>query len=135
MQELQTVLKEISGILDKGRKQNQSNYNDEQRRDLRELAKSLTYKPDYKDSISLRAAGTCEWFFSDNRFRNWRDSSTSSLLWLSAGAGYGKSVLSRALVNKGRLLANLITSIICYYFFNESRGVDSCLKALRVILY
>ena len=64
-----------------------------------ELLQSLAsdYKSD-KDSISTRVPGTCEWFFKDQRFLDWRDSKSSRLLWVSAGPGCGKSVLSRSLI-------------------------------------
>lgn len=64
-------------------------------------------------------AGTCEWFFNDNRFRKWRDSDTSSLLWLSAGPKCGKSVLSRALIDERLLSTNVMTSTVCHFFFKD----------------
>ena len=76
------------------------------------------YKSD-KDSISERAPNTCEWFFEDPRFQAWRDRKDSSLLWISAGPGCGKSVLSRALVDEKRVCTDLMTTSICYFFFKD----------------
>ncbi len=45
--------------------------------------------------------GTCEWFFIDEKFSTWRDSSNSGVFWLTAGPGCGKSVLARTLVKDG----------------------------------
>ncbi|KAJ5675598.1 hypothetical protein N7462_008495 [Penicillium macrosclerotiorum] len=87
----------------------------------------------YKDINPKRVPGTCEWFLRDNRFSTWRDGN-SGLLWVSAGPGRGKSVLSRALVDEEHLhpLTTLTitssgnlsgpTSIVTYFFFKE--GID-----------
>lgn len=97
-------------------------------------AKMLTslasdYKGD-KDSIPKRVPGTCEWVFEDKRFLDWRDNKRSSLLWISAGPGCGKSVLSRSLIDEKRLCTNVLTSTVCYFFFQDgqerrSKGSDA----------
>ena len=71
----------------------------------------------YKNFNPRKVDGTCEWFLDDDRFRTWRDSNTSSLLWVSAGPGCGKSVLSRALIDEHRLSTNVTTSTVCHFFF------------------
>jgi ankyrin repeat domain-containing protein 50 len=48
----------------------------------------------------IMVPGTCEWFLTDERFCKWRDSKLPSLLWVSAGPGRGKSVLSRSLIDQ-----------------------------------
>ena len=98
-------------------KQTQRNYEDQRERDLlQDLASDYE---GYKDFNPPRVQGTCEWFFMDDRFRKWRDSNTSSLLWVSAGPGCGKSVLSRALIDEGQLSTSVTTSTICYFFFKD----------------
>lgn len=93
------------------------------RRDDQEAGLLQTFALDYKSdksSISTRArrfAGTCERVFEDQSFLEWRDNKKSSLLWISAGPGCGKSVLSRCLIDEQRLCTNLMTSIVCYLFF------------------
>ncbi|OAP54807.1 hypothetical protein AYL99_11255 [Fonsecaea erecta] len=77
-----------------------------------------------------RVPGTCRWFLDDPRFHRWRDSTESSLLWLSTGPGCGKSVLSRALIDEMLLTTQLMTSTVCYFFFKDSlerrqRGEDA----------
>ncbi|KAF7179589.1 hypothetical protein CNMCM7691_008637 [Aspergillus felis] len=117
MQESRTILNEIRMVLEAGSRQTRRNYEDQKERDLlQDLA--ADYK-DYKDFNPPRVEGTCEWFFKDDRFRKWRDSNTSGLLWVSAGPGCGKSVLSRALVDERRLSTNVTTSTICYFFFKD----------------
>lgn len=98
MQESREVLGEIRKFLEADRRQNQTNYEDQKERDLfQDLASGYE---DYKDFNPARVEGTCEWFLTDDRFRKWRNSNTSSILWISAGPGCGKSVLSRALVDE-----------------------------------
>lgn len=78
------------------------------------------YKSD-KDSISTRVPGTCEWVFEDKKFLEWRTTKQSSLLWISAGPGCGKSVLSRCLIDERRLCTNVMTSTVCYFFFKDGQ--------------
>jgi len=109
------------------------------RRDDREAELLETLASDYKsdkDPISTRVPGTCEWFFEDDRFLKWRDSQDSRLLWVSAGPGCEKSVLSRALVDERRVCTNAMASTVCYFFFKDGQeqrilGTD----ALSAILH
>ncbi|KAA6407760.1 MAG: hypothetical protein FRX48_08598 [Lasallia pustulata] len=94
------------------------------RRDDKEAELLETLASDYKsdkDSISVRVPGTCEWFFEDDRFLEWRDSTYSRLLWVSAGPGCGKSVLSRALIDERRVCKNPMDSTVCYFFFKDGQ--------------
>ncbi len=87
-----------------------------------ELLKTLAsdYKSD-KDSVSARIPDTCEWFFKDDRFLKWRDSKHSRLLWVSAGPGCGKSVLSRSLIDERRVCTSAMASTVCYFFFKDGQ--------------
>ncbi|KAH8660053.1 hypothetical protein BX600DRAFT_399966 [Xylariales sp. PMI_506] len=89
-----------------------------------------------KDFNPKKVPGTCEWLLKDERFTQWRDSKTSSLLWVSAGPGCGKSVLSRALIDEGHLSTSVTTSTVCYFFFKEGeeRRMDSA-SALSAVLH
>lgn len=84
-----------------------------------------------KDSISARVPGTCEWFFEDNRFLKWRDSKHSRLLWVSAGPGCGKSVLSRSLVDERRVCTSAMASTVCYFFFSRMAKNSVCVVLMR----
>ena len=107
MQESRTILDDIRRILEESGKQPQKIYEDEKEKALlQDLASD--YEGD-KNFNPPRVIGTCEWFFKDDRFRKWRDSNTSSLLWVSAGPGCGKSVLSRALIGK------CLRTLLIYY--------------------
>ena len=72
-----------------------------------------------KDMNPRRVKGTCEWFLHSSQFLEWRDSTTSKILWVSAGPGCGKSVLSRSLIDEGHLTAGSQNSTVCYFFFKE----------------
>ena len=58
--------------------------------------------------------GTCKWFIDHRLFKDWRDSSSSTPLWVSADPGCGKSVLARYLVDEV-----FTGGIICYFFFKD----------------
>jgi ankyrin repeat domain-containing protein 50 len=117
MQQSRTILEQIRQVLEENGKQNQKIYEDQKEKELLQALTS-SYE-DYKDFNPRRVEGTCEWFFSDDRFLKWRDSNTSSLLCVSAGPGCGKSVLSRALIDERRLSTTVTTSAICYFFFKD----------------
>ena len=88
----------------------QSRLDDEEAKILQTLASD--YRSD-KDSISEKVAGTCEWFYEDAKFLQWRNSKESRVLWVSAGPGCGKSVLSRSLIDERRVCTDATTSTVC----------------------
>ncbi|KAH8647874.1 hypothetical protein BX600DRAFT_484435 [Xylariales sp. PMI_506] len=134
MRQSRNILEGIHQILEDGGRQIQRNYDDEKERALfHDLA--CDYEG-YKNFNPPRVKGTCEWFFNDERFHKWRDSNTSSLLWVSAGPGCGKSVLSRALIDDHRLSTSLTTATICYFFFKDGdEGRRYSMNALCAILH
>jgi hypothetical protein len=116
---------------------------------LQDLAIAAGDYERYKNLNPKRVRGTCEWFLMDERFCKWRDNASSSLLWVSAGPGRGKSVLSRSLIDEGLLDITTITitpssnepitsrqSIVCYFFFKDGGDghMDSA-QALCALLY
>ncbi|KAL9601837.1 MAG: hypothetical protein Q9179_002728 [Wetmoreana sp. 5 TL-2023] len=117
MQESQDILGEIRRILEESRMQTIKVHEDQKEKELLQGLVS-DYEED-KNFNPQRVEGTCEWFFNDDRFRKWRDGSTSGLLWVTAGPGCGKSVLSRALIDERRVSTNVTTSTICYFFFKD----------------
>ncbi|KAI1077965.1 hypothetical protein F5B20DRAFT_549960 [Whalleya microplaca] len=122
------ILDTIRQILEASGRQTRQIYEDQKETELlRDLASD--YKGN-KDFNPRRVEGTCRWFLNDKRFQNWRDSNTSSLLWVSAGPGVGKSVLSRALIDEHHLYTNISTSTICYFFFRDGDDINSALSAI-----
>ncbi|KAI2819722.1 hypothetical protein CBS133816_10016 [Aspergillus niger] len=153
MQESQTILDDIRMILRDGEGQAKKFYEDKAERSLLQDLTSAFSDPSkshaelpweaqdvglesYKNLNPERVPGTCEWFYKDERFCEWRASENSSLLWVSAGPGCGKSVLSRALIDEDRLSISVTTSKICYFFFKEgdNRRMRST-NALCALLY
>ena len=128
------IQRSIQNMLEASQAHRQQDRREDQEAELLETLAS-DYKSD-KDSISARVPGTCEWFFEDERFLKWRDSKDSRLLWVSAGPGCGKSVLSRSLIDERRVCNNTMTSTVCYFFFKDGekhrmRGAN----ALSAILH
>ncbi|KAJ8063446.1 hypothetical protein OCU04_008662 [Sclerotinia nivalis] len=81
-----------------------------------------------------REEDTCLWCLKDPKFLDWRDKSSSRLLWVTADPGCGKSVLSRALVDERLFEQEANGTIICYFFFKDTsekqRSPASALSAL-----
>ncbi|KAN0079341.1 Ankyrin repeat-containing domain protein [Elaphomyces granulatus] len=64
-----------------------------------EILKRLNKSPyrERKERNPERIEGTCEWFMAHKLFRDWHESKSSTILWVSADPGCGKSVLRSAL--------------------------------------
>lgn len=78
--------------------------------------------------------GTFDWFLTDDKFKQWQATKERQMMFLTADAGCGKSVLLKSLVDDE--LATCSRHITCYFFFR--RGVDlqeSALEALCAILH
>ena len=86
----------------------------------------------FKDRNPNRLEGTCQWVFGHENFRNWRESKSSGLLWISADPGCGKSVLSKSLVDKD--LKSMDSRITCHFFFKDNndkqKSITTALSAL-----
>ncbi|VUC32840.1 unnamed protein product [Clonostachys rosea] len=80
-----------------------------------------------------RVLGTCEWFVSHPQFKHWREGKSSSLLWVSANPGCGKSVLAKYLTDEIKTTKFRTT---CYFFFKEDfDDQKSARSALSCILH
>ncbi|KAF3073748.1 hypothetical protein CFAM422_003956 [Trichoderma lentiforme] len=118
-----------------------------ERKLLSDLATTSGDYERYKNINPERVPGTCMWFLTDERFLTWRDKKSGDLLWVSAGPGCGKSVLSKALIDERHLSpdttvtisSSTITvseSIICYFFFKDGgEGKMDSAQALCAILH
>jgi hypothetical protein len=82
--------------------------------------------------------GTCVWIFKHPKYQSWLTETGHSLLWVSADAGCGKSVLTSFLVDhhKCHTASNVN---VCYFFFkadnNEQSNAVHGLSALLHQLY
>lgn len=114
----------------------QNNEDEKELRLLHDLAEAAGDYKRYKNLNPHKVDGTCKWFLTDERFCKWRDSESPGLLWVSAGPGCGKSVLSKSLIDDEELATTTITislssidaitniassreSTVCYFFFKD----------------
>jgi len=77
---------------------------------------TLPYR-DRKDRNPERVPGTCEWFVAHEVFQEWRDRTSSTMLWVSADPGCGKSVLAKHMVDS--VLPTTASRTTCYFFFKD----------------
>ncbi|KAL6788675.1 ankyrin repeat-containing domain protein [Trichoderma sp. SZMC 28012] len=101
-----------------------------------EMMKRLNTSPyrQRKERNPDRVLGTCEWFIQHQLFKDWKESPSSRLLWVSADPGCGKSVLVKYLVDNIILSGNKRT--VCYFFFKDDfEDQKSITSALCCIIY
>ncbi|KHN98444.1 uncharacterized protein MAM_03568 [Metarhizium album ARSEF 1941] len=112
------------------------------------VSEAPTYERD-KNFNKDRVKGACEWVFKDLTFCKWRDNTSSSLIWTSAGPGCGESVLSRALLDERHLansnvvevtssnvISRTVSSYVCYFFFKDADALRiKATNALCAILH
>ncbi|KAB5566553.1 hypothetical protein GE09DRAFT_1187085 [Coniochaeta sp. 2T2.1] len=89
--------------------------------------KDVTYEW-YKARVEDRVQDTCLWFLRHDKFQQWLDQESGSLL-VSADPGCGKSVLSKYLIDH----ALPRTATICYFFKDGDQ--KTVRQALCAILY
>ncbi|KAL7786376.1 putative ankyrin repeat-containing protein [Trichoderma ceciliae] len=107
-----------------------SNKDDKTQRDIvQTLYTSL--RLDKKNRTLDRIPRTCEWFVGHDHYRQWQESKSSSMLWVSANPGCGKSVLTKYLVDEIKTTESRTT---CYFFFKDdfedqrsAKGALSCI--------
>lgn len=89
----------------------------------------------HKNENPKRLPETCQWFLHHLTFEKWRSGHFDNVLWLSADPGYGKSVLSRALIDE-TLVANSEDPVtICYFFFKDNREQSSATTAIFALIH
>ncbi|RYC59900.1 hypothetical protein CHU98_g6309 [Xylaria longipes] len=128
------ALQQIYEVLEEERKQQQDDRQNQREREL--LADLAVDHEGYNNFNPQKVKNTCRWFLEDASFRSWRDSEESSLLWVSAGPGCGKSVLSRSLIDEWQLSTSAATSVVCYFFFKDGDDRrERSANALSAILH
>ncbi|KAJ5691582.1 hypothetical protein N7488_012317 [Penicillium malachiteum] len=95
-------------------------------------ALSTSQYEDHKKRNQDRIESTCEWSTSHRLFKGWNDSEKSSLLWVSADPGCGKSALAKYLVD--HVIPTTEGRTTCYFFFkadaDEQRSAAGAPRAL-----
>jgi hypothetical protein len=73
-----------------------------------------------KDEIATRVPGTCEWVQHHPHYVSWLNEPERRLLWITADAGCGKTVLAKALIDEYFLnLGMTLSDNVCYFFFKD----------------
>ncbi|KAN0081128.1 Ankyrin repeat-containing domain protein [Elaphomyces granulatus] len=101
-----------------------------------DILKRLNKSPyrDRKERNPDRIQGTCEWFVTHKLFRDWYESKSSTMLWVSADPGCGKSVLVKYLVDS--ILPTSESRTTCYFFFKDDfEDQRNVISALCCILH
>ena len=134
LQTLQTDVDEISTTIYQQIQQEKARKCEERDRDCIQLFRLGNRYEDQKNRIPNPHPNTCRWFLDNSKFLEWRDNESSSLLWVSADPGCGKSVLSRSLVDGVLLTSNTQDATVCYFFFKDisikSRSITTALAAI-----
>ena len=99
------------------------------------------FEQDLEDARSIRHPGTCQWIEPKPLFQSWKTSklgSDSSVLWIYAIPGAGKTVLASYLVDQARFMEQLTPN--CHstmYFFCMDADADknSPLAIARALVY
>ncbi|KKY33581.1 putative nacht-ank domain protein transcript variant [Diaporthe ampelina] len=92
----------------------------------------------HKDRYPPAVPGTCQWLIRHDKYRDWRQKQSSDLLWLSADAGCGKSVLISYLIDHLKSSENKIQvpEVVCYFFFKEDNSEQNdATHAISAILH
>ena len=110
----------IVEALNTTRKEREADCDDERRNKL--MHSLSTDYEEHKNFNPKRVPGTCEWFLHSREFLEWRDATDSGILWVSAGPGCGKSVLSRCLIDERHVCPSARASTICYFFFRDGQA-------------
>ncbi|KIJ32711.1 hypothetical protein M422DRAFT_112480, partial [Sphaerobolus stellatus SS14] len=85
------------------------------------------YSAHYREALGKREDNTGFWFLGSERFKYWRES-TSSYLWLYGIPGCGKTVLSASIVEELHkfCLGKGSSYALAYFFFDARDGSEDC---------
>ena len=92
----------------------------------------------HRQRVPSAVDGTCTWYLEHERFIAWKTEERSSLLWVSADPGYGKSVLSSFLVDRLRSAESqaALPGAVCFFFFkDDSDEQKTAVPAFCAILH
>ncbi|PNS18094.1 Palmitoyltransferase akr1 [Sphaceloma murrayae] len=107
---------------------------EQNRSKLTQLFNTSTYR-EFKDVTATRVGDSCRWVLDDPLFVKWRGASHNDLLWITADAGCGKTVLAHSLIDEQLVLKPGTDAFICYFFFRDSASQTSIATALCAILH
>ena len=88
--------------------------------------------------IKTSVEGTLDWFSNEAQYRQWQDSESKRLLWVTGPPGTGKSVLAKYLLTQLMHRNDLgpLPNVVAYFFCSaqetESHSAPAVLRALIV---
>ena len=131
------ALQHDTSELSKEMKDNEEERREWRRSEVESKCLQTLYTSDYKAFKARnpdRVPGTCQWFFGNEKYRNWLANASSDLLWVTADPGCGKSVLSASLIDHE--FRQLSPNITCHFFFkDDNRDQKSATKAICALLH
>ena len=71
---------------------------DEFESNKKDLKSSVDQFPLYEANLQRREQNTCKWIFNIDEYKAWYAAPESSLLWVSGGPGFGKSILMSTVI-------------------------------------
>lgn len=91
----------------------------------------------HKDRYPPAVPGTCQWLIRHEKYQHWRQKQSSDLLWLSADAGCGKSVLLSYLIDhlKSSEHKVQVPEVVCYFFKEDNNEQNDAMHAISAILH
>ena len=99
------------------------------------------FEQDLEDARSVRHPGTCKWIEPKPLFQSWKTSklgSDSSVLWIYAIPGAGKTVLASYLVDQARRMERLTPhcpSVMYFFCKNADADKNTPLAIARALVY
>jgi len=128
-----SVCDKINSLLQSMHRSQQNGYKNDENRVCHQVFNTSDYEQ-FKENNIFRAKGTCQWVIKHPLYRQWISSEVNNLLWISADPGCGKSVLSKALVDKD-IRRDISATTICYFFFKDNDKQNSLATGLCAILH
>lgn len=146
--DIKNVLKDLEQVESRVKSFAQSTVDSQARRDREEALRQritdwimpvnerVDFRADLKEQLDRRHDGTCQWMFEDERFKQWRSATESSVLWYNASPGSGKTVLASTIVERlkqeGEKVAYFFYSFNSHLRQHGVKGLRSV--ALQILL-
>ncbi|KAI0474545.1 hypothetical protein F4859DRAFT_514397 [Xylaria cf. heliscus] len=107
--------------------------NDEDQIKMLEWISPIPYGRHHNRVKEARTSDTCEWLLENDRFRQWEDASSSTILWLQGSPGAGKTFLTSKVIDHGRALIENSPDQEGFAFFYCDRNEEQRRKPLSIL--
>lgn len=94
---------------------------------LKELGSKHTIDPmkQLEDILGKKCGSTAKWIHEHETFKQWKDSPSNAVLWLTGGPGSGKTVMTGSIIEQLQNESNSRNSVLLYYFV-DGKEADKC---------